>query len=221
MPRNPRSGRRYPPRQPQIRRNERIRVREVRVIGPDGKQIGVMKTDDARALAKRYGLDLVEIAASARPPVCRILDFGKYKYELSKKQKEKKQATTSIKEVRFRVRIEQHDYMVKVRRAEAFLFKGNKVKLNLMFRGREMEYQEIGFGVIRRAVEDLAGVATQDSPAKRTGRHITTILSPLPQNKRKLVHNESEAHLDHHDEHDDDHDDDHHDEHEEEHLDEE
>lgn len=175
------------------RKNERIRVPEIRVIGPDGSQIGVMDTRDALKLAKDNGLDLIEISPTARPPVCRILDYGKYMYEQSKKEKETKAKTSSsaskLKEVKFRVRIEEHDYMTKLRRGEEFLDDGSKLKMTLMFRGREMEHKELGFDVIKRAVADLAHVATPDAPAKLVGRNITLTMSPLPANKRKLKYN--------------------------------
>lgn len=196
MPRHPSSGGRgrfrgRNNRGPLIRKNERIRAREVRLIGPDGKQIGIVSSDEARKLAKQVGLDLVEISASARPPVCRILDFGKYKYELSKRGKDKKQTSgPKLKEVKFRVRIEQHDYMTKMRHAEEFLYKGSKLKLSLMFRGRENEHTELGFDVINRAANDLKHVGVLDSPPRKTGRHVNATMSPLPQNKRKLVYNE-------------------------------
>lgn len=160
-----------------------------------------MYTDEARKLAKDAGLDLVEISPNARPPVCRILDYGKYKYELSKKQKESKQTASKLKEVKFRVRTEEHDYMTKLRRAEAFLFKGNKVKLSLQFRGREMEHQELGFEVLNRAVGDLVNVGSKEADAKRAGRQIILVLTPVPANKRKLVFN---AEVSEDDEHDDD-----------------
>lgn len=181
-------------REEKVRKNERIRAREVRLIGIDGKQIGVVSRDDALKAAKATGLDLVEISASARPPVCRILDFGKYMYELSKKQKETKARASSsskVKEVKFRVRIEEHDYMTKLRRGEEFLYKGNKLKLSLMFRGREMEHKELGMAVVRRAAEDLAHVGTADTDPKLSGRHINMFLSPLPTNKRTLKFNDS------------------------------
>lgn len=142
-------GRRYQDRGNQVRKNERIRAREIRLIGHDGKQIGIVTRDEAIAAAKKMGLDLVEISGNARPPVCRILDFGKYMYEQSKRQKENKAKGTSsskIKEVKFRVRTEEHDYMTKLRRGEEFLFKGNKLKLSLMFRGRENEHKELEIG---------------------------------------------------------------------------
>lgn len=208
MPRFPSGPRRGGP-STYIRKNDRIRARQVRLIGPDGRQLGVVDRDEALSLAKQVGLDLVEVAATANPPVCRILDFGKYMYELSKKEKDKKHNTSKIKEVKFRVRIEQHDYETKLRRAEEFLFKGNKVKVTLQFRGREMEHRELGVDVVNRAVEDLAHVATADSPPRMAGRMVNLIMSPLPQNKRKLKFNEPDiVHKpdtpDDHDEEDDD-----------------
>ena len=172
-----------------IRKNDKIRAREVRVIDPEGKQLGVMDRDQALLLAKRYGLDLVEIAATANPPVCRILDFGKYMYELSKKSKDKPLSTTKMKEIKFRVNTEQHDYMTKMRRGEEFLYKGNKLKVTLMFRGREMEHKEFGIEVLKRAIADLAHVGTADCQPRVAGRIAGLTISPLPQTKRKLKYN--------------------------------
>ncbi|MCC5805688.1 MAG: translation initiation factor IF-3 [Opitutales bacterium] len=177
----------------QVRKNERIRAREVRLIGHDGNQIGVVSRDDALSAAKKMGLDLVEIAANARPPVCRILDFGKYMYEQSKRQKENKAKAASsskIKEVKFRVRIEEHDYMTKLRRAEEFLYKGNKLKLSLMFRGRENEHKELGVEMLKRAANDLVHVGSSDADPKLSGRHVNLIMSPHSANKRTLKYNE-------------------------------
>jgi translation initiation factor IF-3 len=169
-----------------IRKNDRIRAREMRLIDPDGKMLGVVSKEDALQAAKQYGLDLVEISGNANPPVCRIMDFGKYLYELSKKGKDKVQHAVKMKEVKFRVRIEQHDYMTKLRHAEEFLFKGNKVKLTLMFRGREMEHKQLGFEVINRAIADLTHVAQSEGEARLAGRNINLVLIPLPTGKRKL-----------------------------------
>jgi translation initiation factor IF-3 len=179
-------------RGPQIRKNESIRALEVRLISPEGKQIGVVSKDEALRLARSVNLDLVEIASTARPPVCRILDFGKYMYELSKKQKETKAKAASssrIKEVKFRVRIEEHDYITKLRRAEEFLYKGAKVKMTLMFRGREMEYTNLGMEVISRAAIDLLHIGVADSEPKLSGRNINMIISPHPKHKRTLKFN--------------------------------
>lgn len=164
-------------------------MREVRLIGPDGKQIGIVSSQEALKKAKGYGLDLVEISSSARPPVCRILDFGKYRYEQSKKQKDKKDTSSKIKEVKFRVRIEQHDYITKLRRAEQFLAKGNMVKLTLQFRGREMEHVELGRQVIERAVKDLENIGHTENEPRLNGRFLNLVMAPLPPNKRKLVFN--------------------------------
>lgn len=169
------------------RRNERIRSREVRVIGPKGDQIGIMPTEKAIQLARQVGYDLVEIAPKATPPVCRILDFGKYMYEQSKKTKDNKATSSKIKEVKFRVKIGEHDYVTKLRHAEDFLSKGNKVKLTLTFRGREMEHKELGFDNITRAITDLGHIGTADAPPRLSGRNINAMVSPLPANKRKKL----------------------------------
>lgn len=171
------------------RRNERIRVREVRVIGPSGDQVGVMPTEKAVQMAKEVGFDLVEISPNANPPVCRILDFGKYMYEQSKKTKDSKGTTSKIKEVKFRVKIGEHDYMTKLRHAEEFLGKGNKVKLTLTFRGREMEHKELGFETVNKAIKDLGQMGVADAPPRLAGRNINAMLSPLPANKRKYIFN--------------------------------
>lgn len=190
---NRHKGRRFVSRGP--RKNERIRVPEIRVIGPDGSQIGVMKTHEALTLAKNAGLDLVEISPTARPPVCRILDFGKYMYEQGKKAKENKTSSNAnkLKEVKFRVRIDQHDFITKLRHAEDFLDKGFKVKMTLMFRGREMEHKELGFDIIKKAVKELEHIGTEDMVAKLVGRNITVTMSPLPSQKKKLKFNVDES----------------------------
>ena len=174
------------------RRNQRIRASEVRVIGPDGGQLGLMSSGDAYQLAQRAGLDLVEVAAQARPPVCRIMDFGKYVYEQQKKTKENRSTGSKVKEVKFRVRIEQHDFLTKLRHAEEFLDRGNKVKLTLFFRGREMAHQELGYDTIRRAIGELDQIGTPDNEPRLIGRNIIVMMSPLPVNKRKLKYNVSE-----------------------------
>jgi translation initiation factor IF-3 len=153
--------------------------------------IGVMPTKKALELAKEVGLDLVEVAPNSRPPVCRILDYGKYQYEQSKRQKESKQTSQKLKEVKFRVKIDTHDYVTKIRRAEEFLDKGNKLKLTLMFRGREMEHQDLGFETIRRAIADLDTMATPDNEPRMAGRNISVTLSPLPANRRKRKYGEA------------------------------
>tara|TARA_B100001248_G_scaffold262063_1_gene255886 strand:+ start:128 stop:742 length:615 start_codon:yes stop_codon:yes gene_type:complete len=169
-----------------IRKNERIRVPEVRVIDADGKQVGVISTKDAIQLAKSQGLDLVEVSSTSRPPVCRVLDFGKYKYDQSKKSKSSKPSSQKLKEVKFRLNTDQHDYMTKIRHAEEFLHKGNKLKLTLTFRGRrEQEHTSRGFETINRAISDLESMGTPDATPKLIGRNITLTISPLPVAKRK------------------------------------
>ena len=182
-------GKRRPPRKPDpfasIRRNHRIRVPKIRVVGPDGNQVGLMDTKEALSIAQEAGLDLVEVAGNARPPVCRIMDFGKYVYEQQKKAKDSKGSSSKTKEVKFRPRVDVHDFMTKLRRAEQFLDKGNKVKLTLSFRGREMAHTEIGYDTIGRAIQDLDHMATADNTPRLVGRNINVMLSPLPANKRK------------------------------------
>lgn len=147
-----------------------------------------MNPADALRMAKGAGLDLVEVSPTAKPPVCRILDFGKYMYELSKKQKESKSnsSVTKVKEIKLRVSIDIHDYMTKVRRAEQFLNKGNKLKISLQFRGRENEHRELGFETVKRAIEDLNHIGNPDADPRLVGRSVSVSLSPLPANKRKL-----------------------------------
>jgi translation initiation factor IF-3 len=168
-----------------IRRNHRIKVPQVRLISPEGKQLGILDTTKAINLALENGLDLVEVAPNATPPVCRIMDFGKYVYEEQKKHSHAKSTASKIKEIEFTARIEQHDYETKLRHAEEFLDHGNKVKMRLKFRGREMAHTEIGFDVMKRAVADLAGMAHADADPKLIGRNIHVMLTPLPANKRK------------------------------------
>jgi translation initiation factor IF-3 len=175
-----------------IRKNDKIRAREVRVIGSDGEMLGVMPPEEAVKIAKAEGLDLVEVAANAHPPVCRILEFGKYKYELSKNKKNKEKSAKRIKEAKFRPRIEEHDYLTKLRRSEKFLHQGNKLKVTLMFRGREMEHINIGMDVVKRAIQDLSGVGRPDDEPKLSGRFIIVNLSPLPQHNRILKYNSVE-----------------------------
>ena len=167
--------------------------------------LGVMAPEDAMVIAKKHSLDLVEVAPTAKPPVCRILEFGKYKYELSKNKKNKdKSSGKRIKEAKFRPRIETHDYETKLRRAEKFLHQGFKLKLTMMMRGRELEHVDIGFERLRQAVQDLAGVGRPDDELKRAGRFIAVNLSPLPKNQRVLKFNtDDEAEIEE-DDHDDD-----------------
>jgi len=168
-----------------IRRNARIRVPEIRVISPEGKQLGILPTPKALALAQQFGLDLVEVAPNAQPPVCRIMDFHKYVYEEQKKTNHSKSTASKIKEIEFTARIAENDFMTKVRHAEGFLDEGSKVKLRLKFRGREMAHTEIGFEVIKRALGELSGMGHPDSDPRLMGKQINVMLTPHPANKRK------------------------------------
>ena len=169
-----------------IRRNHRIKVPQVRVISPEGKQLGVLDTAKAVNLALEVGLDLVEVAPNATPPVCRIMDFGKYVYEEQKKHTHSKSTASKIKEIEFSARIAEGDFYTKLRHAEEFLDHGNKVKLRLKFRGREMAHTDIGFNVMKKAIVELSGMGHPDADAKLIGRNIHVMLTPLPPNKRKL-----------------------------------
>jgi translation initiation factor IF-3 len=177
-----------------IRRNHRIKTPTVRVISPEGKQLGILETAKAINLALENGLDLVEVAPNATPPVCRIMDFGKYVYEEQKKTSHSKATASKIKEIEFSARIETNDFMTKLRHAEEFLAHGNKVKLRLKFRGREMAHTEIGFDVMKRAVKELDGMGHPDADPKLIGRNINVMLTPLPVNKRKPKFHTGEQH---------------------------
>ena len=176
-------GRRWEPR---TRVNDRIRVREVRVVGADGKQVGVMETHKALELAKRHGLDLVEISPNARPPVCRICDYGKYKYEESKKKKENKKTShaNKTKEVQLRPRCEQHDFDTKLAHAIDFLCDDMKVKIYLRFRGRENAHKDLGFEAVKRFLEALSQYGKADTTPRLVGRGITVLVQPLPAKQR-------------------------------------
>jgi len=148
--------------------------------------MGIMEVGPALLLARKHNLDLVEVSPKARPPVCKILDYGKYRYEMSKKDKEsrKQVLAAKVKELKFHVNIEEHDYMTKLRHAETFLFKGMKAKMVLAFRGREMQHQELGKQLVARIREDLQHVSVADAEPKLIGRNINLMLTPLPLNKR-------------------------------------
>lgn len=166
--------------------NGKIRSREVRVIDPDGKQLGVMSLADALNAARQFGVDLVEIAAAANPPVCRIIDFGKYRYEQNKKEKETKktQHANQIKEIQLTPRIDPHDLSIKVQHAIDFFCEDMKVKICLRFKGREMAHKEFGFRVVDKFIADTAQWGHPDSEARLAGRTINLIMSPLAKNKR-------------------------------------
>ena len=171
----------------QYRVNHRIRARDVRVIvASSGEQLGVMKIQDALRAAQQRGLDLVEVAATANPPVCRIVDYGKFKYEIAKHEKDRKSnAASRMKEIKFRVHIDKHDYDTKLRHAEEFLDKGNKVRCLLQFRGREMAHKEIGMELMKKIEADLVNMGHPEAPAKLMGKNVFLTIVPLPSGKRK------------------------------------
>lgn len=164
--------------------NDNIRADEIRVIDAEGEMQGVMTVKQALVLAEEAGLDLVEVSPHAKPPVCKILDFGKYKYEQQKKANEarKKQKVTDVKEVKISPRIEKHDYDVKMRNARKFLGNGDKVKVTMRFRGREMAHKEIGLDILNKMQEELADVGKVDLKPKMEGRQVMMVLSALGNN---------------------------------------
>lgn len=171
----------------QTRVNERIRAPKVRVVdGDDNHQLGIMSTPQAIRLAKERGLDLVEVAPHADPPVCKIVDYGKYKYiqEKHKKESHKHHKTSKVKELKFRVGIDPHDYLIKMVHAEEFLAEGHKVRVQLQFRGRQMAHQELGFELMAQIKKDLVTMAHVDSEPRQAGRNINMQLSPLPERQR-------------------------------------
>ena len=160
--------------------NDRIRTPQIRLIGHTGDQVGVVDIDTALKMADEVGLDLVEIAQDANPPVCKIMDFGKYKYEIAQKAREARQNQTHIvvKEVRMRPKIENHDYETKRAHIEKFLKGGDKVKVTMQFRGREQTRPELGFKLLQRLAEDVALVAFVEFAPKQEGRNMTMVLGP-------------------------------------------
>lgn len=161
--------------------NDQIRISPVRLIQDDGEQIGIVSIDEARERAEDRGMDLVEVAAEARPPVVKMMDYGKFKYEADRARREarKKQHTIKVKEVKFRPGIEEHDYQFKVGHARRFLEEGNKVKLTMMFRGRQVTHPEIGLEVLSRVVEDLEDVGKVEIQANMEGRVMSMVVAPL------------------------------------------
>lgn len=163
--------------------NDRIRAPQVRLIGADGAQVGILSSRDALARAEQLGLDLVEVAPQADPPVCRIMDYGKFKYERDIRQKEarKKQSRIDVKEIKFRPKIDRHDYETKKGHVQRFLRAGARVKVTIMFRGREMAHTELGRRILDRLVEDLDGLATVEAQPKQDGRNMVMVIAPTRQ----------------------------------------
>ena len=160
-----------------------IRAPEVRVISADGKQVGVLPLKEAMRIAEEQGLDLVEVAPNASPPVCRIMNYGKYKYQQSKRTHDarKHQTVIHVKEVKLRPRTEEHDFQFKLRHAQRFLSEGNKVKVSVLFRGREMAYPEHGMEVINRFIEGMKDLMVVEQAPRLEGRNMVTILAPKSQ----------------------------------------
>ncbi|MDR2812864.1 MAG: translation initiation factor IF-3 [Puniceicoccales bacterium] len=177
---------------PFIRCNDRIRSPEVRLIDAEGNMIGIVSIDEARDKARRVGLDLIEISPHAVPPVCRILDFGKYQYETTKKQKTSKASAVKVKEVKFRFCTETHDYETKLRHIIEFLSDGNKVKISVFFKGRELDQTQLGFELVQKVTAGLANYATLDAEAKLVGRNIVATYSPA-KSLRQRQHSQSDA----------------------------
>jgi translation initiation factor IF-3 len=163
-----------------LRINDQIRIRSVRVIDDNGEQLGIMATEDALARARGAGLDLIEVSPNAQPPVCKIADYGRLKYEQSKKDKDarKKQRHFELKEVKLRPKIETHDYETKARMAERLLIDGSKIKVTIMFRGREITYTSFGRRLLDRMAEDMSPLATLEREARLEGRNMFMILAP-------------------------------------------
>lgn len=166
--------------QQELRINDRIRVPRVRVVSAEGEQVGILETKDALEMAEEQDLDLVEVAPQADPPVCRIMDYGKYKYEQDVKQREsrKKQTNVVVKEMKMRPKIDRHDYETKKGHVIRFLRQGAKVKVTIMFRGRETARAELGYRLLEKLSEDVVDIAKVDTPARLDGRNMTMVLGP-------------------------------------------
>ncbi|HHV35515.1 MAG TPA: translation initiation factor IF-3 [Syntrophomonadaceae bacterium] len=170
-----------------MRVNEEIRVREARVIDSNGQQLGIIPVREGMRIAADQGLDLVEVAPQAKPPVCRIMDYGKYKYQQSKRERDarKKQRVINVKEVKMRPRIEEHDFQVKVRNARRFLNDGDKVKVTLMFRGREITHAALGRDLCMKFYKELENLAAMEKVPKVEGRNMIMVLVPKSQEQVK------------------------------------
>jgi translation initiation factor IF-3 len=165
--------------------NRDIRVPQVRVVDDDGEQVGILSTDDAIKMAQERGLDLVEVAPTAKPPVCRIIDYGKFQYEQSKKAREikKKQHVISVKEIKITPITEAHDVQFKEKHARKFLSEGNKVKITVRFRGRQLAHSNLGLDKLKQIILDLSDVAIVEREPIMEGRNLTTTLAPKPSEK--------------------------------------
>ncbi len=164
----------------ETRINDRIRVPEVRLVGPNGEQVGIVRVEDALRLAQEADLDLVEVAPNARPPVAKLMDYGKFKYEADMKARDarRNQAHTVLKEIRFRLKIDEHDYNTKKGHVERFLKGGDKVKVMIMFRGREQSRPEMGMRLLQRLADDVEELGHVESSPRQDGRNMTMVLGP-------------------------------------------
>ena len=180
----------------EARINDRIRAREVRLIAADGEQLGVRPLPQALAIAKEQELDLVEVAANADPPVCRIMDYRRWQYEQQQRRKESRKKATNvvIKEMKFRPKIDGHDYTTKMKHVQRFLGEGNKVKLTIMFRGREMAHPELGLKILNKIAEDVAEVAVVESSPRQDGRNMTMVLHPNKKPKTTTKRSDDGSH---------------------------
>jgi translation initiation factor IF-3 len=174
-----------------LRINREIRAEKIRVIAEDGTQLGVMTPREAIFQAEQDGLDLVEIAPNAKPPVCKIIDYGKFRYHQTKKEKESRKAQhqVKVKEIKVKPNIDVHDFQTKVKHAREFITKGNKVRITCMFRGREMLHLDLGEKVVQKFCEELADIAACEAPPKQMGRSLTTVLNPVGKKPKLEVKN--------------------------------
>lgn len=175
-----------------LRVNERIRAKEVRLVGEKGEQLGIMPVEQALEMARKHGVDLVEVAPTAVPPVCRILDYGKYKYQQDKKEREikKGQKLSVLREIRLRPKIGEHDFEAKARSVKKLLGEGNKVKLAILFRGREITHPDLGWKVLKKMVDSVKGIAAIEKQPAMEGQRMFIVLTPLPSAQQAKVKEE-------------------------------
>jgi translation initiation factor IF-3 len=166
-----------------LRVNEMIRVKEVRLIDPEGKQLGIMSIEEARQVAEDYGLDLVEVAPDSRPPVCKIMDYGRWRYQQAKRSQEarRRQHIIQVKEVKLRPKTDEHDFQFKLRHIRRFLSSGNKAKVTVVFRGREMEHPERGEAILERVAQEVQDVGRIEQLPRFEGRGMSMVLAPNSQ----------------------------------------
>jgi translation initiation factor IF-3 len=177
----------------EVRINDRIRAREVFLVGPEGEQLGVKPLPEALSYARQLEFDLVEVAPNANPPVCRVMVYGRYVYEQEQRRRQSKRKATNvvIKEMKFRPKIDEHDYVTKMKHVVRFLGEGNKVKLTIMFRGREMAHPELGLKILNRVAEDVGEAAVVESTPRQDGRNMTMVLHPVRKDGRKAKSSDS------------------------------